>query len=170
MVTAAKMSVMKTVIPVKCPFCNTRGKIVTPRVGAMIVAPCPRCQEFLLVFAGTSFPLNKHVILHASAAEQQAHLAEMIMEHIEEWVEDLLETDSEPESDSAPPADADQAAEADAEAADPAAAPGEPRLRPSWVPGRPTGPITEAEARDFLTIDVPLSARKAYFDRVFGPR
>ncbi len=185
---------MQPVIEVQCPFCDARGQIVTPPVGAIIVGPCPRCSELVLLFCGAVLPLDKEVILNASSDEKKAHLTETIMDLVVKRIEELVDNaeahlDEEEfgveslaelmDPGDAAPADAEAGAAkgeaAKSEAAEPANPPVDGEsvpLRetvPSVAADHPTTGITEQEVRDFLDIDLHLIDRKVHFDRVFGP-
>ena len=183
---------MQPVIEVQCPFCKARGQIVTPPVGAIIVGPCPRCSELVLLFCGAVLPLDKEIILHATPDEKKTHLTDTIMglvvNRIDELVDnaesdmdevelvdnaesDVDEARSEAES-VADPAESSSAALAEsAEAAAPALDFGPlptKVMAPSFADDRPTTVITDSEVEDFLHIDLHLIDRKEHFERVFG--
>lgn len=167
---------MQPFIYVQCPYCDSRGQLVVPQVGAVLVAPCPRCRELVLVFAGTALPLDKHVFLHGEPDEQRAHLAETVAGHLVERLRALVDhrltedpdgilTVGDTALSAAEEPNADPAADAEVETAGDDAAP--PRI-PSFKSDRPLTPISDEEVRDFLGIDLHLIARKVHFDRLIG--
>lgn len=174
---------MQPVIEVQCPFCKARGQIVTPPVGSIIVGPCPRCSELVLLFCGAVLPLEKDVILHGTSDEKKTHLIETIMDLVENRIDELVDNaetnandgDGEGEGIMEEPGEFDEAepVEAEEQAEEPLPEPREflPRLplrRPSTLSGTPSSEISDEEVRDFLDIDLHLIDRKEHFDKVFG--
>ena len=178
---------MQPVIEVQCPFCKARGQIVTPPLGAIIVGPCPRCNELVLLFCGAVLPLDKDIILQATPDEKKSHLTDTIMElvvnRIEELVDNAEGSTDEPliETDDVIAEAVELAEEAVAEAEDAVAeagaasvpavtaeAPTESARVPSVATDGPVTAITDQEVQDFLNIDLHLIDRKQHFDRVFG--
>ena len=143
---------MKPFIPVQCPFCDARAQCVAPHPGAILVAPCGQCQEMMLLFAGTTLPLDKDILLHASDAEQRKHLRETIVQQLARRIGDVVYSSSSQQDVPSTPT------------AEPAA----PRLVPSVAPDQPTALISDAEVRDFLAIDLHQIDEKKHFDRIFG--
>lgn len=167
---------MQPVIEVQCPFCKARGQIVTPPLGAIIVGPCPRCSELVLLFCGAVLPLDKEIILRATAEDKKTHLTETIMEMVVNRIDELVDNaeagnldEHEVEVEATAETPTVDAASTGKSAADAGSAEGIVEVMvPSVAQDGPTEAITDEEVRDFLDIDLHLVDRKVHFDRVFG--
>lgn len=158
---------MQPVIEVQCPFCKARGQIVTPPLGAIIVGPCPRCQELVLLFGGAVLPLDKETILQGTATEKKTHLTETIMEMVVNRIDELV--DSAEDQPAAADGDIEAVDEDEPVLSTAAEEPPVPVHQPSYAVEQPSSAITEQEVRDFLAIDLHLIDDKKHFDRIFGP-
>ena len=81
---------MFPVIEVQCPYCKATGQIMTPPLGSIIVGPCPRCNEMVLLFDGTVLPLDKDIISEGTAEEKKQHLLETIVDMAAGRVDELI--------------------------------------------------------------------------------
>ena len=130
-----------------------------PPLGALIVGPCPECQELVVVFGGRVLPLDKEIMLEAPFDEKREHLMAVLTSFLEERVVHLLkEATSAPEPDDAEPApEADMPAH---EQAPDDAMNGE-------CPAK-KGAISTREMNDFVRVDLKLLDNTDYFKAVFG--
>lgn len=147
---------MFPVIEVQCPFCKATGQIMAPPPGSIIVGPCPRCNEMVLLFNGAVMPLDKDIIAEGSVDEKKQHLLETIVDMVAVKIDELVESDeagSEPKRGKAKKS----------------TAPRSKKIAPS-VSDKKATPISREEVRDFVNIDLNLIDSKAYFDKVFKKR
>jgi hypothetical protein len=144
---------MFPVIEVQCPFCKTTGQIMAPPVGSIVVGPCPRCSEMVLLYDGTVMPLDKEIINEGTAEEKKHHLLETIVEMVAVKVDELVERggiEAEPKLRGRRKASSSR----------------QKRIFPS-VTNRDATPISREEVRDFINIDLHLIDSKDYFDKIF---
>lgn len=144
---------MLPVIEVQCPFCKAKGQIMTPPLGSIIVGPCPRCKETVLLFDGTVMALDKDIINSGTPEEKKQHLLETIIDVVAEKVEELVENeglglDSESGSEEGFGYIEDERIV--------------PSIRNSNAPR-----ISPEDVQDFINIDLNLINSKKYFDRIF---
>jgi phage FluMu protein Com len=144
---------MFPVIEVQCPFCKTTGQIMAPPLGSIVVGPCPRCNEMVLLYDGTVMPLDKEIIAEGTAEEKKHHLLETIVEMVAVKVDELIESGT---------------IEAEPKIRGRKRNIGSKRRRifPS-VTNRNAAPISRDEIRDFINIDLHLIDSKDYFDKIF---
>jgi len=140
------------VIEIKCPHCGAIGQIIVPPIGQIVVGPCPRCQELVALFEGRVFPLDKEIMIYGSSQEKREHvlspLTEFLRGQVEELIPEARELESRLEEREKPKT-------------------GTKRYKPS-VRNRKAGKISKEEIEDFLRIDLPLLAKKTYFEERFG--
>jgi len=144
---------MFPVIEVQCPFCKTTGQIMAPPMGSIVVGPCPRCSEMVLLYDGTVMPLDKEIINEGTAEEKKHHLLETIVEMVAVKVDELVERgeiEAEPKLRGRRKASSSR----------------QKRIFPS-VTNRDATPISREEVRDFINIDLHLIDSKDYFDKIF---
>ncbi len=142
---------MFPVIEVQCPHCQATGQIMTPPLGSIIVGPCPRCNEMVLLFDGEIMPLDRNIITGGTSEEKKQHLLEAIVDMAAGRIDELLET-GELGSKNRPKKQPEE--------------PKADRLEPS-VRDREAPHISREDVRDFKNIDLHLIDSKAYFDKVF---
>ncbi len=82
---------MLSMVEVKCPHCGIRGQIMLPPLGAIIVGPCPNCDELVVVFCGRVLPLIKEIMIHGSPQEKHDHLRSVIVDFIDDRVGKVVE-------------------------------------------------------------------------------
>lgn len=144
---------MFPVIEVQCPFCKTTGQIMAPPLGSIVVGPCPRCSEMVLLFDGTVMPLDKEIINEGTAEEKKHHLLETIVEMVAVKVDEIIERggiESQPKLRGRRKSGSSR----------------QKRVFPS-VSNRDAAPISRDEVRDFINIDLHLIDSKDYFDKMF---
>lgn len=144
---------MFPVIEVQCPFCKTMGQIMAPPLGSIVVGPCPRCGEMVLLYDGTVMPLDKEIIGEGTPEEKKHHLLETIVEMVAVKVDELIES-------------GDIEVEPKARGRKRGNSSKRRRVHPS-VTDKNALPITREDIRDFINIDLHLIDSKDYFDRIF---
>jgi len=144
---------MLPVIEVQCPFCKATGQIMTPPLGSIIVGPCPRCNETVLLFDRTVMALDKNIINKGSPEEKKQHLLETIIDMIAEKVEELVENE-------------ELGHELDQEVEEESGYRKGKRLAPS-VRNKEAPQISREDVRDFVNIDLNLIDSEYYFDKMF---
>ncbi|MBI5118937.1 hypothetical protein HZA56_20915 [Candidatus Poribacteria bacterium] len=148
---------MFPIIEVECPFCKTTGQIMAPPLGSIIVGPCPRCGEMVLLYNGTVMPLDKNIMTDGTIEEKKQHLLETIVDMVAVKVDEVIENDEfKPE-----PKQKQSGKKGKAGA--------KKRVSPS-VNDRSAPPITRDDIRDFVNIDLHLIDTRSYFEKVFGKK
>ena len=146
---------MLSLIEVQCPHCGARGQIMIPPVGAIIIGPCPQCEELVVVFCGHVLPLDKSIMEDGSVDDRKEHLLGVLTEFLQDRIYRLLDEDmmlenedetdmleGGPPDDAAPPSGDEQRKESPA-------------------------PISQGELERFADVDLKLLDNKAYFKSVF---
>lgn len=87
---------MMSLIEVKCPHCGTRGQIMLPPLGALVIGPCPECHEMVVVFCGRALALDRQTMTEGTQTERAEHLLGVLTTFLEKRVEQLLEQADEP--------------------------------------------------------------------------
>lgn len=148
---------MLSLIEVQCPHCGARGQIMTPPIGAIIIGPCPQCNELVVVFCGHILPLQKEIMENGSLDQRRQHLLEALTEFLQDRIGKLMaEEDDQAEAAS----DDDQEPH---DIVDQGSA--QPTNNPQ--PQSSAKPISEAELERFASIDLKLLDNKAYFKSIF---
>lgn len=149
---------MLSLIEVKCPHCGAQGQIVLPPLGAIIVGPCPQCEEPVVVFCGRVLPLKKSVIQDGSMKEKYDHLMAILTQFVEQRVTQLLKNAEESQE---PETDAYSDEEMDIKDLNDGVVP-DTRIEGNHAR------ITQAEVDQFTRIDLKFLDNKDYFNEVFG--
>ena len=137
-----------------------------PPMGALIVGPCPECEEPILFFMGVCLPLDKEIIETGSPRRQRNHVLEVLIEFLGDKLDDMFgcndEDDDEEDDDGCP---CDQPCQHC-----PYGRPEEPKPQQANQPRkkRPEGKITDAECNQFLKQDLANLDDPSYFRAVFG--
>jgi hypothetical protein len=126
-----------------------------PPVGAIIIGPCPQCEELVVVFCGHVLPLDKELMETGEIEERREHLLHVLTEFLQDRIGKLMTEESEAESESY------AEAEPDGDTALESAPAGEARG------GEERSPISDSELERFASIDLKLLDNKAYFKSVF---
>ena len=147
---------MFPVIEVQCPYCKATGQIMSPPLGSIIVGPCPRCNEMVLLFNGSVMPLDKDIINDGAAEEKKQHLLETIVDMVASKVDELIDSEG-------------LGLEEPQESAKKGKRIGKRKVAPS-VKKKKAPPISRDDVRDFVDIDLHLIDSKAYFEKVFGKK
>ena len=143
---------MFPVIEVQCPYCKATGQIMTPPLGSIIVGPCPRCNEMVLLFDGAVMQLDKDIIAEGAPEEKKQHLLETILDMAAGKIDELLENGEL----GAEPTNGDSGQKKKSGR----------RLRPS-IRNKSAPYISRGDIQDFVNIDLHLIDSKGYFDKVF---
>lgn len=146
---------MLSMIEVRCPHCAVRGQILLPPLGAIIVGPCPNCEEMVVVFCGRALALDKEIMLHGTDTEKHEHLKGVLIDFLDSRIDTVVEQLS-PETadglrDYSPEALVDES-----EGSSP-------------TESEPTKPalITDSEVEQFLRSDLPRLDNRDYFKTIF---
>jgi hypothetical protein len=145
---------MFPVIEVECPYCKATGQIMTPPLGSIIIGPCPRCNEMVLLFDGTVMPLDRDIIAEGTPEEKKQHLLEAIVDMAAGKIDELIDS-GELGSRSADDQNTGRPTTRDTK-----------RIRPS-IQDTDAPSISRQDVRDFINIDLHLIDSKDYFDKVF---
>lgn len=81
---------MLSLLDVQCPHCNAKGQIMVPPVGAVIIGPCPHCQELVVVFCGQTLALDKVLMEDGPIEERREHLLGVLNEFLRDRISNLL--------------------------------------------------------------------------------
>lgn len=144
---------MFPVIEVQCPYCKATGQIMTPPLGSIIIGPCPRCNEMVLLFDGTIMPLDRDIITEGTAEEKKQHMLEAIVDMAASKIDDLIDS-------------GELGGEASGRPSGQATKSLATELSPS-VLDENAPYISREEVRDFVNIDLHLIDSKYYFDKIF---
>lgn len=146
---------MLSLVEVKCPHCGARGQVMLPTPGTMVVGPCPRCSELVVIFCETAFPLNKEIVLEGTREERIDHVMDVLNVFLHKRVQSLVDQIEEHAEELANMANEMAACDDDFE---------EP-LDFGEFPRDEA--ISSIEVELFLTNDLPMIDDKDYFHAVF---
>ena len=137
---------------VLCPHCKAH-RIAASKVPkeVVVVMPCPKCRELVILFRQKAIALDRNVIENGSAEERKAHLADVISEFIEPGMFDMQALDPDVAS------TLQEGAEAQLDGLDLDSG-GE----------RADQPISQVEMDRFVKIDLKRIDDPAYFRKHFG--
>jgi hypothetical protein len=148
---------MFPVIEVECPYCKATGQIMTPPLGSIIVGPCPRCNEMVLLFDGSVMPLDKDIISAGTPEEKKQHLLETIVDMAAGKIDELI--------DSGELGNRNSEGRSSVRSVD-----AEPRRVSPSIQNTEAPFISRQDVRDFKNIDLHLIDSKDYFDKVFASK
>ncbi|HOE64889.1 MAG TPA: hypothetical protein PLO62_00040 [Candidatus Hydrogenedentes bacterium] len=132
-----------------------------PPLGALIIGPCPQCQELVLVFCGRALALNKTIMGSNSYEERRDHLLEVLNAFLEERVGEVLEQiDSLEDEKEQGLSGSDNIDDASAQSSEEG-----PVARWDTLPA---DIISEGEQEAFVRNDLPLLDDRHYFHTIFG--
>lgn len=164
---------MLSLVEVRCPHCGARGQVVVPPLGALLIGPCPQCDELILVFCGKALPLSREIMDGANPSEKREHLMATLFGFLDERIDEVLkemESGGSPQAaarGTAPEEEAEDANEfpgltAEFNAADPA------ELAKAFGEEEPESDISPTEVDQFVRTALPLLDNKHYFHAIFG--
>lgn len=158
-VKVPKGTYMISLIEVICPHCGARGQITVPPIGAIVIGPCPQCEELVVVFCGKVLPLDKETMLYGTPEQKREHLMSVLSGFLEEKLAQISFDFS------AEDGDLEGARSAELDHEDPVAEvhdPEPPRHGPE------PKVITPGEIEYFVREELDLLDNKDYFKAVFG--
>ena len=155
---------MQSLINVECPHCNTRGQIMVPPVGSIIIGPCPQCSELVVVFCGQVLPLDKSVMQDGSIEIRRTHLLSTLNEFLEERISSLMTDDFVLDTRALPEAVDGM----DFEEMEKVYMEDVPVSSSNETEADANQTITQSEVDRFTDVDLKLLDNKAYFKSVFG--
>lgn len=148
---------MMSLTDVTCPHCGAHGQIMTPPNGAIIVGPCPECEDMVVLFCGRVFPLDSETIKHRPPEEKKKHLMDVLSKFLSQRIDFIFDRSiGETEEDlhaQASDSHDDHAHEENAPAAPIRA---------------PRAQISDDEVHKFVQVDLPLLDNPEYFESIFG--
>lgn len=160
---------MQSLINVECPHCKTRGQIMVPPVGSIIIGPCPQCSELVVVFCGQVLPLDKALMQDGGIDARRAHLLAALNGFLEErisalmtddFVLDTRAMDNTSDDANAEGTDFEEIEEVYMEDVSVSSA--------KAAEADENQTITQSEVDRFTDVDLKLLDNKAYFKSVFG--
>ncbi len=129
---------------------------MVPPVGAIIIGPCPQCNELVVVFCGHVLALDRGIMENGSTDDRREHLLSVLTEFLHDRIAKLLSDDAEM---------------VDGELAEGAAEEyGAPTAGDAFADEKPASeksPISQTEFERFTDVDLKLLDNKAYFKSVF---
>jgi hypothetical protein len=161
---------MLSLIEVQCPHCGARGQIMMPPVGAIIIGPCPQCNELVVVFCGHVLPLDKQIMESGNLDERREHLLSVLMEFLQDRIGKLMSEEAEAAAESQGDGESIEESETQETAAVSGAVPaatGAEALSDEQKRHGALSPITQSELERFASIDLKLLDNGAYFKSVF---
>jgi hypothetical protein len=147
---------MFPVIEVQCPYCKATGQIMTPPLGSIIIGPCPRCNEMVLLFDGSVIPLDKDIVTSGTPEEKKQHLLEAIVDVTATKIDELIDSGDLGSRPKTPMPGREMTESRPKEVM--------PSVRNEEAPY-----ISRQEVSDFVNIDLHLIDSKDYFDKAFTP-
>jgi len=130
---------------------------MTPPLGSIIVGPCPRCNEMVLLFDGTVMPLDKDIIANGTPEEKKQHLLETIVDMAASKIDELIDSGELGNHN------------ADERGTHRSNGPRSKRVTPS-IQNKNAPYISREDVRDFKNIGLHLIDSKDYFDKVFASK
>ncbi|MFP4173526.1 MAG: hypothetical protein ACLFV4_11505 [Candidatus Hydrogenedentota bacterium] len=82
---------MQSILNIVCPHCHTKGQVAVPPTGALVIGPCPKCEELVMVFSGVALPLNKDILVNGSAEDKRQHLMEVLTTFLDRQISGLVQ-------------------------------------------------------------------------------
>src|SRR3989344_5029948 len=80
---------MINLIDVQCPHCGANGQIMFPPIGAIIIGPCPQCNEYVVIFCGQCLAVDKKILNSGQRKAIEEHLFMVLSDFIRDRVEDI---------------------------------------------------------------------------------
>ncbi len=165
---------MQSILNIVCPHCHAKGRVAAPPVGAMVIGPCPKCNELVMVFSGMALPLKKEVILRGSSEKKRQHLMEVLTTFLDQQISRLVQELDGPGSagdedhalDGASGNGFDMHSEDDLYGDDNGEMPLE-RFETD-IPDERGNAISQSEFEHFVRKDLPMLDNKDYFRRTFN--
>jgi hypothetical protein len=81
---------MLSLVEITCPHCGAKGQVVLPSTGAIVLGPCPRCDEFVLVFCGRALALERAAVTEGSLEKRREYLLDVLTSFLRERLDEIL--------------------------------------------------------------------------------
>ena len=150
---------MLSLIEVQCPHCGAQGQMMLPPLGAIIVGPCPECEEMVVVFCGRVFALSKDTMLKGTEEEKRSHVENVLSKFLNARIERLFTAATSAELPEG--VRADSFSEEDTGLGSPK----EKHIDPYGNGSK--APISKTEIESFKDVDLRLIDNPDYFRAVF---
>lgn len=156
---------MLSLLDVQCPHCNAKGQIMVPPVGAVIIGPCPHCQELVVVFCGQTLALDKVLMEDGPIEERREHLLGVLNDFLRDRISNLLTEEMIIQKTE----DGGEAQDSDAfDGFEEFTASEEPMSFSEVVEPSAEVTISQIEVDRFTDVDLKLLDNRAYFKSIFG--
>jgi hypothetical protein len=133
--------------------------MMLPPLGAIIVGPCPECEEMVVVFCGRVFALNKDTMLKGTEQARRSHLQDVLSAFLKSRVERLFSSTSDDDKVNQVLSDSFS------ENADEESLNHDKLINPYG--NKPEAPISKTEIESFKDVDLRLIDNTDYFRAVF---
>ncbi len=164
---------MQSILKIVCPHCQAQGRVAAPPVGSMMIGPCPKCNELVMVFSGVALPLKKDVLVNGSASEKHQHLMGVLTRFLDRQIGRLVQEleDHGSLDEDQPGLDAESESRFDMHSGEHLYDEEEMPLEgfESETPlGGGGSAISQSEFEDFVRKALPMLDNKDYFRKVFN--
>jgi len=129
---------------------------MVPPVGAIIIGPCPQCNELVVVFCGHVLALDKEIMENGSTDDRRDHLLSVLTEFLQDRIAKLLSDDVEMLD-----------GQLGEEGIEDYGASGAGNVSSGDEPAGKESPISQTEFERFTDVDLKLLDNGAYFKSVF---
>ncbi|MFP6597149.1 MAG: hypothetical protein VCC01_06805 [Candidatus Hydrogenedentota bacterium] len=150
---------MISLIDVECPHCGTHGQITVPPVGSIIIGPCPKCAELVVVFCGQVLALDKETMKSDEISDRREHLLGVLSSFLQDRIGSLLTEDFVIEGSSIEEVKEMENFSLDSNSV---------TLSSLSSASGQEETITQSEVDHFTEVDLKLLDNRAYFNSVFG--
>jgi hypothetical protein len=150
---------MVSMVEIQCPHCSTRGKVMLPPLGAILVGTCPHCDGMVGVFCGSPLALDKDTVLHGTPDQKFDHLMDALSGFLEKHVSRIVDEIGKEQFGENQRRLYDQTAEQAVEALADADA-----MAPD---AEEDDGISSEEVDQFVQVELPLLDDAAYFRAIF---
>jgi hypothetical protein len=114
-----------------------------PQQDALVMGPCPECNGFVVIFAGTALPLDKEIMESENKEEIYNHVYSVVSSHLKSCVDQLFTNAASPKK--------------------------RTRRRKLRIRPREERPgITDEELEEFVKNELPKLDNPDYFRTIFG--
>jgi len=156
---------MHSLINVECPHCKARGQIMIPPVGSIIIGPCPKCEDLVVIFCGQVLALDKVLMNEENIETRREHLLSVLNTFLEDRISNLMSEDFNINTRSlSEVVDDTELEESEVEFVEEEASVDFTALSDA----EQSQSITQSEVDRFTDVDLKLLDNKAYFKSVFG--
>lgn len=131
---------------------------MVPPVGAVIIGPCPHCQEYVVVFCGQTLALDKILMTEASIDDRREHLLGVLNAFLRDRISNLLTEEMGIEAAS----EVDDLSDFEEFESNE-----NPLAFTEMVDAKIDAAISQNEVDRFTDVDLKLLDNRAYFNSVF---